>query len=63
MKAVNVSCPVCGTLNRHLDLEETDGWMECEECGSVVRFPFFDDTEERSGVRGCQLLMPLPRKA
>ena len=34
MSAVNVECPICGQLNKSLDLEETDGWMECEECGN-----------------------------
>ena len=30
MNAVDVKCPICGTINKSLDLEETDGWMECE---------------------------------
>ena len=28
-------CPVCGCLNRELYLEETNGMMECERCGSI----------------------------
>ena len=32
MKMYNRSCPFCGHLNKHLYLEETDGWMECEKC-------------------------------
>ena len=32
MKTYDVVCPICGAINRNLDLEETDGWMECEEC-------------------------------
>ena len=35
MNAVDVVCPCCGTVNKSLDLEETDGWMECESCGEV----------------------------
>ena len=31
MNATDVECPICGTLNEKLDLDETDGWMECEE--------------------------------
>ena len=30
MNAKDVKCPICGTVNRSLDLDETDGWMECE---------------------------------
>ena len=37
MHGVNVKCPDCGTLNIGLDLEETDGWMECEHCGFTAR--------------------------
>ncbi|MBO6159168.1 MAG: hypothetical protein J6P72_07920, partial [Firmicutes bacterium] len=31
----DLRCPICGTVNRGLYLEETDGWMECENCGKV----------------------------
>ena len=37
MNAVDVKCPICGTINKSLDLEETDGWMECESCGEVTQ--------------------------
>ena len=37
MNAVDVKCPICETLNKSLNLEETDGWMECENCGNVVQ--------------------------
>ncbi len=37
MKAVDIKCPVCGTVNKSLDLEETDGWMECTGCGNAVQ--------------------------
>ena len=30
-------CPVCGKINCGLDLEETKGWMECEDCHTVTR--------------------------
>ena len=36
MKATDVMCPICGTINYGLILEETDGWMECENCGSMT---------------------------
>ena len=36
MKRTDVKCPVCGVVNRSLFLEETDGWFECECCGSIT---------------------------
>ena len=29
--------PVCGTVNKELYLDETDGWMECEHCHNDVQ--------------------------
>ena len=37
MNAKDVKCPICGTVNRSLDLDETDGWMECESCHNAVQ--------------------------
>lgn len=37
MNAVDVKCPICEKLNKSLNLEETDGWMECEGCGNAVQ--------------------------
>ena len=37
MKRYDIKCPICGTVNRNLDLEETDGWMECEKCGTATQ--------------------------
>lgn len=37
MKTYNVTCPICGQLNLNLILEETDGWMECENCKQLTR--------------------------
>ena len=28
MNSKDVKCPICGTVNRSLDLDETDGWMD-----------------------------------
>lgn len=36
MKAIDVRCPICGTLNRRLFFEETDGTFECESCNEVI---------------------------
>ncbi len=30
-----IDCPICGHLNRNLDLEDSNGLMECERCGTV----------------------------
>ena len=37
MKSYDLRCPICGTVNRGLYLEETDGWMECEKSGNVTQ--------------------------
>ncbi len=29
-------CPICGTVNRQLNLDETNGWFECEKCKNTV---------------------------
>ncbi|MBO4384254.1 MAG: hypothetical protein J5854_02380 [Clostridia bacterium] len=34
MKQYDVKCPVCGTVNKGLYLEETDGRMICEHCNT-----------------------------
>ena len=33
MKGTDVKCPECGTVNKSLFLEETEGHYECECCG------------------------------
>ena len=37
MGRTDIKCPVCGTINHSLYLEETDGWMECDCCGCTVQ--------------------------
>ena len=37
MRAYDIKCPVCGTVNHSLCLQETDGWMECEKCKTESR--------------------------
>ena len=36
MKQYDITCPICGTLNKGLYLDETGGWMECEHCHHEV---------------------------
>lgn len=64
MSAVYVNCPVCGTLNESLDLEETDGWMECEECGNTVQIMKYVKTRRipKYQMEECQVLVPLSQK-
>ena len=37
MKGCDVKCPACGTVNKSLFLEETEGKYECESCGYCGR--------------------------
>ena len=64
MSAVDVKCPICGTMNESLDLEETDGWMECEECGNVVQVLQYVRTKRIPlyQMKKCQVLIPLSQK-
>ena len=61
MSAVNVVCPICGRLNESLDLEETDGWMECEECGNAVQVLKYVRTRRIPcyQMSDCQVLVSL----
>lgn len=45
MALYNVKCPLCGTENKNVDLDETHGYMECEHCGEVVGFPKYMKTQ------------------
>jgi len=29
-------CPICGSVEKGLFLDETDGWFICSKCGSKV---------------------------
>ncbi len=63
MGNTDICCPICGTINRNLDLEETDGWMECSKCSSVLQIAkqtgsqccSFSDSQ-------CNVLIPLTRR-
>lgn len=49
--AYDLKCPVCGTVNRRLNLEETEGRMICEHCGAEtqdVRFRAFERPPART---------------
>ena len=40
----DVKCPICGTVNKGLYLNETDGWMICEHCGAEVKSTEYENT-------------------
>ncbi len=55
INSANVRCPCCGVLNVHVNLEETNGWLECEACerkiqvikdGVIERAPLIRPREE-----------------
>lgn len=35
----DVKCPLCGTENKNLYLEETGGWFVCEHCDNEILLP------------------------
>ena len=61
MSAVNVEGPICGQMNESLDLEETDGWMECDKCGNAVQILKYVKTRRIPcyHMKDCQVLVPL----
>lgn len=46
MKQYDMACPECGTINRGLYLDETNGWMVCEHCRAEVR----EDDYKEQGI-------------
>ena len=43
MNLYSAVCPICGKINQNLLLEETEGTMECDNCGSVVNVLGMED--------------------
>ena len=37
MKRYTCECPVCGTINKDLYLEDSQGWYVCEKCDTSVQ--------------------------
>ena len=58
----DVTCPVCGRINRSLYLEETEGWMECEYCGNSSQDMSFQKTVRIPMIRMDQLSKMMPLK-
>lgn len=63
MTTGDVICPVCSAVNRSLNLEETDGWMECISCGVVVQVIHLEENcHSVYAPDQCNVLLPLSRK-
>lgn len=62
--AKDVKCPICGTVNRSLDLDETDGWMECESCYNAIQILEYAKSKRVPvyQMADCNLLVPLSKK-
>ena len=58
----DVTCPVCGRINRSLYLEETEGWMECEYCGNSTQDMSFQKMVRIPVIRMEQLSKMMPLK-
>ena len=54
MKTYDIRCPICGRMNRDLLLDDSNGWMECEECGGLTL------VSRRDRERGCVSFPTLP---
>ena len=50
----DVTCPVCGTVNR-VYLDETDGWMVCEYCGVRVRDADYAEAVDLPAIRTLEV--------
>lgn len=46
MNTYDVVCPICGTVNYNLFLEETDGLMECENCGNLIQSHWMEQNQK-----------------
>lgn len=51
-------------VDESLNLEETDGWMECESCGNAVQIMKYVKTRRVPcfQMHDCQVLVPLSQK-
>lgn len=54
-KRYKVKCPYCGKVNKNLLLEETDGWMICEECGKEYKVADYKECVKVPVYKGNQL--------
>ena len=43
MEQITVRCPVCSSINEGLDLEETEGRVECSRCKTTFLASAYTD--------------------
>lgn len=55
MTEYDVKCPHCGTENKGLYLDETDGNYICESCGKEHQIPGFQKPKRIPVYTGMQL--------
>lgn len=46
MERVDIECPICKTINKGLDIHETDGWFECEKCKNEIQILKYAKTKK-----------------
>ncbi len=46
----NEKCPICGTENKQLNLDETNGWFICEKCGNKVNTLKYYKTQKVANI-------------
>ena len=57
MRKENVRCPMCGTMNYDVDLDETGGWTKCRLYKAVTcSMDEWKTYSVRSGVERKQLV-------
>ena len=52
MRSYDARCIMCGTVNRGLFLDETNGLFECEKCSSINLVMLDDEAMENFRKRG-----------
>ena len=60
----NVKCPLCGAVNTGVNMDETDGWLECSSCRAVVQLLKYVTSREVPlyQMDKSQILIPLSRR-
>ncbi|MBR4743138.1 MAG: translation initiation factor 2 [Oscillospiraceae bacterium] len=56
--AYDMKCPVCGTVNHGLNLDETEGRMICERCGTETQDVRFRRFVKRPARRADMFVRP-----
>lgn len=46
MEKNEIYCPICGHLNKDLQLENTNGWLTCGKCGNTVQLLAYEKKKQ-----------------